>query len=90
MVVTMVTGCTLHFRIPDPALFSARADSASHHSGSSSSEVSVVRPVRVSALLVPTGKGVEQWVEFGQCLCMDWFPGNKTCKVAAGFSNGAH
>lgn len=50
----------------------------------------MVRPVRVSAVLLPVGKGVEQWEEFGQCLCMDWFPGNKRCKVAAGFSNGAH
>ena len=79
-----------HSRIPGPAFFETAgvisADSASR--SNCSLDAPVVCPVSVSAVLLPVGKGVEHWEEFGQCLCMDWFPGNKKCKVAAGFSNG--
>ena len=54
--------------------------------------VPVVQPTCVSAVLVPVGvglgEGAVERVEFGQCLCVDWFPGNREGKVAAGFSNG--
>lgn len=79
-------------RVPDPAFFETpvSADSALQPPVPGWAwDAPVVRPTCVSAILLPVGKGVEQWEEFGQCLCMDWFPGNKKCKVAAGFSNGA-
>ncbi len=52
--------------------------------------IPVVQPARVSAVLVPVGLGVgpADRAEFGQCLCLDWFPSNRECRVAAGFSNG--
>ena len=52
----------------------------------------MVQPTCVSAVLVPVGVGLGEEpadrAEFGQCLCVDWFPSNKEVKVAAGFSNG--
>lgn len=52
------------------------------------SDVPVVSPLRVTAALLPVGMGVADWEEFGQCMCIDWFPGNKRMKMAAGYSNG--
>lgn len=47
-----------------------------------------VKPRIVSAILVPSGLGVQDWSSFGQCLCIDWFPGNQHTRIAAGYYNG--
>lgn len=49
----------------------------------------MVQPLSVSAVLVPVGVGVDDRLDFGQCLCTEWCPGNRNTKIAAGFSNGA-
>lgn len=69
--------------IPEPQLFppddSPLVDFA---------EVKMVQPALVSGVLVPVGMGVTDWSGFGQCLCLEWSPGNKHSKIAAGFSSG--
>ena len=50
----------------------------------------IVRCRNVAATLVPCGFGQSDWSKFGQCLCMDWLPGNGHTKIAAGFSNGEY
>ena len=57
---------------------------------SSDPSILFVKPRVVSALLVPSGLGVEDHSNFGQCLCVDWFPGNKHMRIAAGYYNGRY
>ena len=66
-------------RIPDVSQFPSPSPAPGHV---------VVQPSCLSAVLVPVGMGVADWSEFGQCLCMDWSPGNESNKLVAGFSNG--
>ena len=60
--------------------------------GGSCSFPEFATPTSVAAVLVPYGLGTEQGSRkhmcIHQCLCLDWLPGNRHCKIAAGFSNG--
>ena len=83
--------------IPDPThLHSALPSPKKAAAKSKAKQVNVdptalfVKPRRVSAVLVPSGLGVQDWSSFGQCLCIDWFPGNQHTRIAAGYYNGTH
>ena len=64
--------------------------SSSHPEGEATSVPGpqFVKPVQVSATLIPSGLGVTDWSSFGQCLCLDWLPGDGHSRIAAGYSNG--
>ncbi len=79
------------FRILQPEelsqQFSEMANKRKKASANSPSHL-IVALEREAALLVPSGAGISDWSDFGQCLCLDWLPGNKYSRIAAGYSNG--
>ena len=85
------------YSIPDPThLHSALPSPKKTAAKSKAKQVNVgptalfVRPRRVAAILVPSGLGVQDWSSFGQCLCIDWFPGNQHTRIAAGYHSGKY
>ena len=76
--------------IPDPDHLTRALPGAkigSQH-GTLDTSILFVKPRQVAAMLVPSGLGVQDWAGFGQCLCVDWFPGNQHTRIAAGYHNG--
>ena len=46
--------------------------------------------LKVSVNLLPSGCGKTDHTLFGQCLCIDWLPGEGHNKLGVGFSNGEY
>ena len=79
--------------VPDPAhltfvLPSLKEEGGGSKHGVLDQSIVFVKPRKVAAILVPSGLGIRDWAGFGQCLCIDWFPGNQHTRIAAGYYNG--